>query len=76
MRVMVFGATGETGSLIVDQALAKGHEVTVLGSCVRRSHGLFRREITTLGCVHSWPLHVCRSNRTGLVQRKDDRKCR
>ena len=30
MRVLVFGATGKTGGLVVDCALAKGHEVTVL----------------------------------------------
>ena len=30
MKVLVFGATGKTGGLVVDCALAKGHEVTVL----------------------------------------------
>jgi nucleoside-diphosphate-sugar epimerase len=30
MNVLVFGATGKTGSLVVDSALAKGHSVTVL----------------------------------------------
>ncbi|SNT33151.1 Putative NADH-flavin reductase [Granulicella rosea] len=30
MRLLVFGATGKTGGLVVDAALAKGHEVTVL----------------------------------------------
>jgi uncharacterized protein YbjT (DUF2867 family) len=30
MKVLVFGATGKTGGLVVDRALAKGHEVTVL----------------------------------------------
>jgi uncharacterized protein YbjT (DUF2867 family) len=30
MRVLVFGATGKTGSLVVERALAKGHEVSVL----------------------------------------------
>jgi uncharacterized protein YbjT (DUF2867 family) len=40
MRVLVFGATGETGSLVVDRAVAKGRGVTVLGSRVRRSHML------------------------------------
>ena len=30
MKVLVFGATGKTGSLVVDRALAKGHDVTVL----------------------------------------------
>ncbi|HEY1742738.1 MAG TPA: SDR family oxidoreductase [Granulicella sp.] len=30
MKVLVFGATGKTGGLIVDRAVAKGHEVTVL----------------------------------------------
>jgi len=30
MNVLVFGATGKTGSLVVDRALAKGHTVTVL----------------------------------------------
>lgn len=30
MRVLVLGATGKTGRLVVDRALAKSHEVTVL----------------------------------------------
>ena len=30
MKVLVFGASGKTGGLVVDRALAKGHEVTVL----------------------------------------------
>jgi uncharacterized protein YbjT (DUF2867 family) len=30
MKVLVFGATGKTGGLVVDSAIAKGHEVTVL----------------------------------------------
>ncbi len=30
MNVLVFGATGKTGSLVVDRALAQGHTVTVL----------------------------------------------
>jgi putative NADH-flavin reductase len=28
MKIVVFGANGKTGSLLVEQALAKGHEVT------------------------------------------------
>lgn len=30
MRLTVFGATGGTGTQVVDAALAAGHEVTVL----------------------------------------------
>ncbi|NYF79974.1 NAD(P)-dependent oxidoreductase [Granulicella arctica] len=30
MKVLVFGATGKTGGLVVERALAKGHEVSVL----------------------------------------------
>jgi uncharacterized protein YbjT (DUF2867 family) len=30
MNVLVFGATGKTGGLVVDRALAKGHQVAVL----------------------------------------------
>lgn len=30
MKVLVFGGTGKTGGLVVDEALAQGHEVTVL----------------------------------------------
>jgi putative NADH-flavin reductase len=30
MKVLVFGAAGKTGRLVVDRALAKGHEVTAL----------------------------------------------
>ncbi len=28
MKIVVFGATGKTGSLLIEQALAKGHQVT------------------------------------------------
>ncbi|MGK8555492.1 NAD(P)-dependent oxidoreductase [Nocardia gipuzkoensis] len=31
MRLTVFGATGNTGTRVVDQALAAGHEVTTVG---------------------------------------------
>ena len=37
MKIIVFGATGGTGKLIVSQALAKGHSVTAL---VRNAEGL------------------------------------
>ncbi len=30
MKVLVFGATGKTGALVVERALSKGHDVTVL----------------------------------------------
>ena len=30
MKVLVFGATGKTGALVVERALERGHEVTVL----------------------------------------------
>jgi uncharacterized protein YbjT (DUF2867 family) len=30
MKILVFGATGKTGGLVVERALAKGHEVSVL----------------------------------------------
>jgi putative NADH-flavin reductase len=30
MKVLVFGASGKTGGLVVERALAKGHDVTVL----------------------------------------------
>jgi len=30
MRIVIFGATGKTGGLLVERALTKGHEVTVL----------------------------------------------
>jgi nucleoside-diphosphate-sugar epimerase len=30
MKVLVFGATGKTGALVVDRALVQGHKVTVL----------------------------------------------
>jgi putative NADH-flavin reductase len=30
MKVLIFGANGKTGSLVVDRALTAGHEVTVL----------------------------------------------
>ncbi len=32
MRVVIFGAAGKTGGLLVDPALAKGYEVTVKSS--------------------------------------------
>ena len=37
MKIIVFGATGGTGKLIVTQALAKGHSVTAF---VRNPEGL------------------------------------
>src|SRR6202789_591220 len=37
MKIIVFGATGGTGKLIVSQALAKGHSVTAF---VRNPEGL------------------------------------
>ena len=37
MKIIVFGATGGTGKLIVTQALAKGHSVTAF---VRNPDGL------------------------------------
>jgi uncharacterized protein YbjT (DUF2867 family) len=30
MRVLVFGATGKTGALVVERAIERGHEITVL----------------------------------------------
>jgi putative NADH-flavin reductase len=40
MRVLIFGATGKTGSLVVERALAKGHKVTV----VVRDANKFKKE--------------------------------
>src|SRR5271170_352902 len=37
MKIIVFGATGGTGKLIVSQALAKGHSVTAF---VRKPDGM------------------------------------
>jgi len=45
MKVLVFGATGKTGGLIVDRALAKGHEVTVL---VRDASKFTRKDVRVL----------------------------
>ena len=45
MKVLVFGATGKTGGLIVDRALAKGHEVTVL---VRDASKFKRKDVRVL----------------------------
>ena len=39
MKIIVFGATGGTGKLIVSQALAKGHAVTAF---VRNPEGLMQ----------------------------------
>ena len=30
MKVVIFGASGKTGRVVVERALAEGHEVTVL----------------------------------------------
>lgn len=39
MKVIVFGATGPTGALAVDEALARGHEVTAFARrALERSH--------------------------------------
>jgi nucleoside-diphosphate-sugar epimerase len=40
MKVLVFGASGKTGGLVVDRALAKGHEVSVL----IRDAGRYKKE--------------------------------
>jgi nucleoside-diphosphate-sugar epimerase len=40
MKVVIFGAAGKTGGLLVDRALAKGYEVTVLV----RSASRFKKE--------------------------------
>jgi len=45
MRVVIFGAAGKTGGLLVDRALAKGYEVTVL---VRKTSKFRRRAYTLL----------------------------
>ncbi len=41
MKVLVLGATGKTGSLVVERAVAKGHAVTVL---VRDAEKLHQRD--------------------------------
>jgi uncharacterized protein YbjT (DUF2867 family) len=38
MKVLVFGATGKTGRLVVERAMAKGHAVTVLVRDASRFH--------------------------------------
>jgi len=45
MKVLVFGATGKTGGLLVGRALAKGHEVTVL---VRDASKFTRKDVRVL----------------------------
>lgn len=38
MKVLVFGANGRTGRLVVDRAIANGHEVSVLARNIRLYH--------------------------------------
>ena len=45
MKVLVLGATGKTGSLVVERALAKKHEVTVL---VRNPAKFIRSDVRVL----------------------------
>jgi uncharacterized protein YbjT (DUF2867 family) len=45
MKVLVFGATGKTGSLVVEDALAKNHQVSVL---VRDANHLKKNEVRVL----------------------------
>jgi putative NADH-flavin reductase len=40
MKVVIFGASGKTGTLLTDQALAKGHQVTAF---VRRADAMVQR---------------------------------
>lgn len=44
MKVVIFGAAGKTGGLLVDRALAKGYEVIVM---VRKT-SKFKKEAYTL----------------------------
>ena len=46
MRVLVLGANGKTGGLIVDRAVAKRHEVSVL---VRNASRYSRTDVRVLG---------------------------
>jgi len=45
MNVLVFGATGKTGSLVVEHALAQGHKVTAL---VRSAKKITRPEVNVV----------------------------
>jgi uncharacterized protein YbjT (DUF2867 family) len=45
MKVLVLGATGKTGSLVMDAAVAKGHEVSVL---VRDVSKISRRDVRVI----------------------------
>ena len=53
MKIVVFGATGNTGRAFVEQALAKGHEVTA-----------FVRNADALALRHE---HLRSSARVGLL---------
>ncbi|WP_336081910.1 NAD(P)-dependent oxidoreductase [Nocardia sp. SSK8] len=57
MRVTVFGATGATGRLVVDRALAEGHEVTVVArrtgpfDALRDRVGVIEAELTDASAI-------------------------
>ena len=38
MHITVLGATGKTGTAVVDQALAQGHQVTALAPRPQQDH--------------------------------------
>jgi putative NADH-flavin reductase len=46
MNVLIFGATGKTGSLVVERALTKGHTVTVLVRDPKKISNLNVRVVT------------------------------
>ncbi|RKT08860.1 hypothetical protein BX285_7229 [Streptomyces sp. 1114.5] len=49
MRITVFGATGNVGSRIVTEALARGHEVTAVVRDPAKPHGLPAEVTLTVG---------------------------
>ncbi|MFD0443837.1 NAD(P)H-binding protein [Streptomyces indonesiensis] len=70
MRIAVLGATGRTGRTVVEQALARGHQVVAL---VRSARSVRRLRSQ---CRRSGRDQAGRGRLTGCVSRPLRRRCR
>ncbi len=67
MKILVLGATGATGRLIVRDAVASGHSVVALVSCESGSDlpgaELFEGDVRDEGTPHCWTAAMRSSSR-------------